>query len=422
MEVWDYLFAAGLGAYFIALLWNFRLSLAILPLFFPFYLWKFSVIGLPFNFIELMLGLAFIVWIWHLFKKKLDGYWNVDFWLEWGWWLLALILLSSTAVYTAAKTGIVVLPYEGKVFDSLKVALGIWKSWIVVPILFFVLWKNVLDNGWYKKVSWYAYLVSALILSLWALWQIWTGEFITIDGRASGPFVSANYLSLYIGPAVLGAVLWLWQYWSVLKKEEIAAQIFVFVICFAALIASRSYAAFLGIIAGLAFYFLFKFASWKKISTGLLIIFILGGIFIYFQKDTEKFRMLFQFEQRSSSSVRLQTWAVASNLAQGNWLTGIGLGQFEAQYQLTAKEILTVEPHEVTQLHPHNIFFSFWLNLGVLGLVWLLAFIYKVIKMRRADNLIYLSIFVLILVHGLFDQPFWKNDLSLLWWFLIALL
>lgn len=422
MNFADYLFVAGVLVYAGGLLFDFRLSLALLPLFFPLYLWKLSFGVLPLNFVEILVLLAAARWAWQLLGKKRAEVWDKNFWIDWGWWLLALILLASAGVYQASQTGLVILPYESKEFDSLKVALGIWKSWIILPIMFFAMWKNVLDNNWYKKVSWYAYLFSAVILSLWALWQVITGEFITIDGRASGPFVSANYLSLYIGPAVLGVLLQLWQNWSDLKKSEIFLNISFFAICFVALVASRSYASFVAVIAGAMFYIVCKFTSWKKIVSGGLVILVLAGIFLFFQKDTEKFRLFFEFNQRSSSAVRVQTWTVAKNLIGEHWFEGIGLGQFEAQYQLQAKDILGKEPYEVTQLHPHNIFLSFWLNLGVFGFLFLVGLIWKVLRMKRADSLLFLSLFVLLLVHGLFDQPFWKNDLSLLWWMLIAFL
>lgn len=422
MNFADYLFFGGLLAYFFGLLLNFRFSLALLPLFFPLYLWKISFGVLPFNFVEVLILLALVKWLWLLLGKKTVEYWNKDFWMHWGWWLLFLILLASAGVYQAAQTGVVTLPYEGKVFDGLKVALGIWKSWIVLPIILFVLWGNILGDNWQKKISWYAYLASAFGLSAWALWQVVTGHFITIDGRASGPFISANYLSLYIGPAVLGAILGLWQNWNSLKKTERHVHFCIFLICFAALIASRSYASFLAVIAGGGFYMLSKSTSWKKIISSGLVILVLAGIFLFFQKDTEKFRMLLQFDQRSSSAVRVQTWTVAEHLIADNWLQGIGLGQFEAQYQLQSKRILGREPYEVTQLHPHNIFLAFWLNLGVFGFLFLTGLIWKILRMRSTGNLLFLSLFVLILVHGLFDQPFWKNDLSLLWWMVIAFL
>ncbi len=261
-----------------------------------------------------------------------------------------------------------------------------------------------------------------MILSVWALWQVATAHFITIDGRASGPFISANYLSLYIGPAVLGFALMVWEKWSKVAKIERLLLLFLFFTCFFALIESRSYASFVAVIAGFSFYVLLQFKSWKKIISAGIIIVVLSSIFIFFQKDTEKFKLLFEFDQRSSSAVRVQTWTVASGLIKDNWLTGIGLGQFEAQYQLEAKNILSKEPYELIQLHPHNIFLAFWLNLGVLGFLFLLGFIYKLIGLKRKDNLLYLSLIVLVLVHGLFDLPFWKNDLSLLWWMLIAFL
>ena len=66
--------------------------------------------------------------------------------------------------------------------------------------------------------------------------------------------------------------------------------------------------------------------------------------------------------------------------------------------------------------HPHNIFFAFWLNAGLLGLIAL--FIFIVFTHRRFTYP--LIAFWGLLIHGLFDTPFWKNDLSMIFWLILG--
>jgi putative inorganic carbon (HCO3(-)) transporter len=76
-------------------------------------------------------------------------------------------------------------------------------------------------------------------------------------------------------------------------------------------------------------------------------------------------------------------------------------------------------------LHAHNLYLQFLLNLGVAGLV---GFIWLVVKFFTFVKNCYISwsipltaAMVAILVHGLVDTPYWKNDLSYLFWVILAL-
>ena len=109
-------------------------------------------------------------------------------------------------------------------------------------------------------------------------------------------------------------------------------------------------------------------------------------------------------------------------------MLGAGLNAYQstmAPYRLADRN-LRPEPY------PHNIFLTTWTELGLLGLVaftWLFAML--LIAPWRAlsrSSLIYKPIlwgtgtaFAMLLVHGLVDSPYWKNDLSVEFWILAAL-
>ena len=89
-------------------------------------------------------------------------------------------------------------------------------------------------------------------------------------------------------------------------------------------------------------------------------------------------------------------------------------------------------------LYPHNIFLNFWSELGILGALifdWLIVkyliislglFLFnKKIKQNSVNRYLALGLFsamIVILVHGLVDVPFFKNDLAALFFILLALL
>jgi len=79
-------------------------------------------------------------------------------------------------------------------------------------------------------------------------------------------------------------------------------------------------------------------------------------------------------------------------------------------------------------LHAHNILLQFWINLGVTGVsgfIWLLVIWFsQVWRQVREYNIIAITVaaaMVALLVHGMLDVAYWKNDLSALFWIIFAL-
>jgi O-antigen ligase len=87
-------------------------------------------------------------------------------------------------------------------------------------------------------------------------------------------------------------------------------------------------------------------------------------------------------------------------------------------------------------MYPHNIFLNFWVELGLLGMMlftWIIGrYLYCAIKLfgakkekNEASRFIVLGLgaaMIAILVHGLVDVPYFKNDLAVFFWLLIAFL
>jgi len=73
---------------------------------------------------------------------------------------------------------------------------------------------------------------------------------------------------------------------------------------------------------------------------------------------------------------------------------------------------------------PHNIFLAFWLQAGLLGLVgffWLLISFFKKIEPKQILSSILIGTMIYILIHGMVDTTYWKNDLSIIFWLIISI-
>lgn len=444
-------------------------AVMVLPLFFPLYLYKLDFAGVPFTLIECLIYAVFLAYILRLFvvfllrknsgeaHKLVQKKTELKKLCKENWpFLIAILLFILAAVFSTliapAKT---VMLDGGTIFYGRKVALGILKGWIVSPLvmLFLIALTVKKRSGFVRMLNFYT--ISALVLSLWGLWQVLTNTFITPDFRASGPFESANYLALYISPAVLYVLVKIKEqifgssgkHARVLfKSPQLLLEVIVFAILLLALLFSKSYAAMLAVFVATTCYFLFeyfqylksqqKFRSvWKIFVCGFLGLVVL--LMVVFAIDPGKWNKLFKFADRNSSSVRVEVYTISADLIKENWLKGIGLGQFPVRYQLDSQRILGHLPYELNMLHPHNLYLAAWLNLGLLGLLSFLFIVFWCFKKswsylknfgyKKPDAMLKLRVcaFALLLielVHGFLDTPFFKNDLALLFWLIVALI
>lgn len=395
---------------------------ALFPLIFPLYLLRGEFSGIPLTLPEVIL--VFMLG-YFLIRERV---WEKSFWRINGRsfliWPIFLFLL-------AAVLGVLVAPSEsafldGTPFPAKMKALGIFKGWIVFPLAYFYIARFYFkEKPALVKLASRALLASAFLLSFYAVYQAVSGNYTTVDFRASGPFESANYLALYVAPvAVFG-------FFSFFKSKNKADKIFVALatlICFAAVYFTRSYAAwislFIGLFVGLLV-FLNKQSVKVKTVSAFLIAMTLSGLFVS-QVNTDKFEQFTDFEGRSSSSVRMQVYEIAVTLIKENPVFGIGLGQFEQVYQVEATRILGEAPFEWIMIHPHNLFLALWLNMGILGLVAFVWILMKAVpwiweKDQKERNIVALML-VVILVHGMFDTPVFKNDLAFQLWLILAML
>lgn len=385
------------------------------PFVFPLYLLRFKVFGIPFTVLEGFCYLFFAVFMLAVILGRRKISWERP--ARW-YYLVAFILFLGATLGVITAPHFIALP-SGILMDSQQTALGAWKGWIVAPMLYFFVFTQVISDRERLKKLLLSFIYSGALVAVLAYVFGIFNEGFTYDFRLSGFFESANYLSLYIGPPLLLGVYYMLHEDMLGKREELYNLASVTAMTHA-LFLTQSYAAIIGVFGALGIYILVLLLRHKKnllkISFAFLVLIITFAVIMGSQWNSRKFQQFLDFENRSSSTVRLEIYEVSMGLIGDYPLTGVGPGLFQGYYQSKGPDILGQAPMEWNIPHPHNVFLAFWLNAGILGLLALLGII-ALAHLRLTYPVIALWG---IVIHGLFDTPFWKNDLAMIFWLVIG--
>jgi O-antigen ligase len=418
----------------------------------PAYLLRFSVFGVPSTFLEIMILTTFTVWFLKKWLPNLKGLFKKDsarIPYPFSWEIILLVIFSFIATGVASfNLG----------------SLGIWKAYFFEPILVFILILNIYrDKKDWQKIFW-ALLLSALSVSLLAIYQKITGQFITnpfwanaATRRVVSWFGYPNAVGLYLAPLVLVFVGWFFSLKkssnSISKKIIIAATI---ILSLLAIYFARSEGALIGIVAGLLIFGLFA-GKKQMIITLTLTAIVIGGIFFF--APTKNFVITKLKLQDLSGQIRQRQWKETFLALQGvKFITGGGLNNYQATVapyhqagiffnsdnlpnfdaQLRASSTLRAkywQPVEI-YMYPHNIFLNFWTEIGIFGALVFFWILFKAIYMTLKMTILYgregysekylalglMSALITIIIHGLVDVPYFKNDLAVMFWIFLALI
>jgi len=390
----------------------------------PTYLFRSRLAGLPFTYLELCLLVTFGGWLMKKIVpvKKIYHLTPTTYHLKYFWPILIILISSTIAIFAS---------------PDWRAAAGIWKAYFLEPILFFIVLKNCLKTEQDRDVILWALGFSTLVISLLAINQKFTGFGIAQASwvpeskrRVTAFFTSPNAVGLYLAPIVLICFGWLIEKIKNAKSQIAAAArpiillSIIIVLALAAIIFTQSHGTLLGLAAGLAFFCFFAFSKKWTLAAGLLAIIITLAVPLTREKI-----MPVVLLQDASGQNRLMLWQMAGDYlltSPKNFLLGGGFGGFAA-VENRLRNPLKLE----ALLYPHHIFLNFWLEIGLLGLagfIWLISkFFRDGFSAARAirespQQLGLMAAMVCIIVHGLIDVPYFKNDLAVLFWTLLALL
>jgi O-antigen ligase len=371
----------------------------------PSYLLRFDIFGFPTNVLEILIYSTFVSFV--LEGSRID--WK-ELYRDYKLYLFSLALIFS---------GLLLSTF---INQNYREGLGIIKGWFFDPLLFSFVLSQKLKNQKDKENIFKTLYFSAFTVSLIALEYFFYGR-MTYDARLQAFYSSPNYLAMFLAPSVfIGFYLIRSSLSFPLEKEKIKSYkknilfFSLFLILFIIFL-TYSYAAWISIVFGLLISSLIaKNISKKFLALSFLIIFLafltqLGGA---------KIKNI--FSPRSSLESRVMIWKSSALMLKNNFVFGIGPGNFQNKYLEYQKYF---PPYlEWAVPHPHNLYLAFWLQSGIfgfLGFVFLIFFWLKKATKNSADIFcaVSLGIVLYILIHGIFDTTYWKNDLSLVFWIII---
>ncbi len=401
------LFLFGVLAYV-----RYESALVLLTALLPTYLLRFAVLGIPTNFFESAVGILVISGLlqFSIRKQWISGLKNTPKSII--FWTSAFIISALISTHISLET---------------LVSLGVLKGWILFPILFgYIVGAATWCSNEIKYNVIKSLLLSGGVVAILGLLQIGRVE------RIYSIYDTPNSLALFLAPLVVMAV---WQ--AIQVAQDRLRNALLALVMGAALLATQSVSGIISVYVSLLLAALFWLKSDKreKVIMYVCIVSLVAAVYLGFSgKILYLTRPLFEPGSYSSLSVRLQLWSVAQLLVQEHPIFGVGLGQFEPFYQEKLHKRFAHSDGYYSQVipefvfrDPHNFLLSFWLNLGLLGLLSFLALHY--LALRKGIAILNTPIvqgltlaLITLLLFGFTDTIYWKNDLSALHWLLIFLL
>ena len=446
----------------------------------PTYLIRFKIFGLPLTLLEAMILLAGAIWLVHNFwpankiflldiwEKLKSGRWPKERLKRpagrqpypYAWEIIILLIISLLAAGLSAFS---------------PGALGIWKAYFFEPILLFILLLNVFKNKKDIPKIFGALAIAAGLISLFALWQKFSGQFIANPfwqeadtRRVVSVFGYPNAVGLYLAPLIMIFSGWLVTVWKKSRALSLAL-IMTIILSVLAIYYARSDGALAALVgAGL----IFGLAATRRTRVISIIILIaaLGSFYFYSPFNNFSNKENSRGQKRAnyllekitlndlSGEIRKQQWQESWEMLKGGrLLSGAGLNNYQstvAPYHQegiffnfdkrpnfdavvwassTLREMYW-QPVEI-YLYPHNIFLNFWSELGLVGLllfIWLIAkFLFingrlaRIMALKGQPEKYWLlgllGAMLTVIIHGLVDVPYFKNDLAAMFWIILAL-
>jgi putative inorganic carbon (HCO3(-)) transporter len=192
---------------------------------------------------------------------------------------------------------------------------------------------------------------------------------------------------------------------------------------------TQSFGGWVGLTSSTLFLITFlPYVTRKKIMIiPLVFLFLVTSGFFLHQK---RFSHYDRFWGLNSLQTRTQIWSNSMLLLTEHPILGIGLADFPKEYSAYIEKLPpNKQPNEKDVLRPHNLYLDFWLETGILGLaafIWIVLIFYQhaffAYTTRRSLLVIPAAAALFaILMHGFVDTPYFKNDLSVVFWFLITI-
>ena len=431
---------------------NLRLSFLIILALLPSYLIRFNIFSIPVTFLEMMIIILFFIFVISNLPKAGEKSLRHDKSTYKG----SLALLGTTK-YFAVLILLFILSATLSIFISpdLRAAAGIWKAYFIEPIILLLIGLNLFrpaktaatagggtEGALNSKNIIFALSVSALLVGIFAIYQKFTGFMApyTFWGkggvfRVTSFYGFPNAIGLFLAPLIPLFINGLvsgsritrptvpvrnGREFGMTEKWHGMTGLFYILIIILSIISiyfAHSTGALVALFSGLLITGLF-FKKTKIFSIIILIIFFLLFSLNFIPQKIQDELLLKDW----SGFVRKVGWQESLEMLKNNFIFGAGLSGYPEVFA----EYHKIDFIEIFQ-YPHNIILNFWSEIGLFGLlIFILLIIYYYARIIKSKGNIWLKFalfwsMMVILIHGLVDAPYFKNDLAILFWVLFLL-
>ena len=353
--------------------------------------------------------------------------------------LLEVLLVAAVAVGLYSHWGEIpwrsrytlpaLLLLLGATIDSVlapqpKAAAGIWKAYFLEPMLAGLVIMVLARSRANARLLLAGLGVAGVISAGFNIGKALAAIASHTYDRVTPPvaiYNSANDVPLYLVP--LAAMALSLVLFSDDRRERILAAAFTALAALAVAL-SNSRSGWLALAAVLVLVSMFSRWRWHALGAAVAVS---GAAFLALASVRERVMVEFRpADPNNTVRLRLSLWKSAGNLLLHRPLQGGGLSGFRDSVRPYR------DPAYIEQLiYPHNLVLNFWSETGLLGLAgfsWLL--LTALLACRRAlklgpwPRLLAVGVLGMLadyLLHGLTDVPYFKNDLALEFWALLAI-
>lgn len=370
---------------------NLKTGIFLFAALLPSYVLRVYVADIPIRLVELYFAGLALAWLLN------KGWKDLDFSRSKSWVYLAVALLVA---------GLISVVTSGLNGGWWLKSLNVYKLYLVEPIIF----VGILLSTLKKRSDWLnlllALAVGAIPLAFFAVAQVWFGFPIPspydYELRATSLFLFPNALGLYLAPiASVSAVL------AFVQRSKL--WLLLFVASFLACILAETEAALVAIPGALALTFVWVNWNHKRlrlVSIGFIGLALTAAMLV----PATRSKLLLQ---DYSGQVRISQWVETKDFLLDHAIFGAGLFNYPTAFAPYHQNTM----YEIFQ-YPHNLILNVWVELGLLGVLILITFVWLVlastINKKAPLNSVFLAGILTMLIHGLVDVPFFKDDLAFL--------
>lgn len=300
-------------------------------------------------------------------------------------------------------------------------ALGFLKAFVIEPMILSFIFVSTYNRTHQTSII-SGFLLSGALLTSLAIFQHYTGWMVPWDFwenrdtfRVTGWYGFPNGVGFILAfVATLSAGLSATYVKNNLYLRSLMLGV-LSLLAVAGIVFAKSTGALMAVVGALAVALFLH----KKTRYPTLLI---GVIALWFIVQVPQLSRIKQelFLQDRSGLIRQDMWAEATVLIAEHPLTGVGLTNYQDM----------IYPYRIDKWievfhHPHNQILTFWISSGLftaIAFLWLVVW-YSRVTLTTPTKTTHLLLLLMtnFFIMGLVDSPYIKNDISIIFWLLIAI-